>query len=171
MYSLSWIVLGWLSYLSFNAFFTRFGFEYIIPDCMVIVIAFVATRRNLLALVYVTCCLGYIVGRQALGPTGLHETALTLSGLSVYFALGHLTVDNRFIFGLLSGVTVMGYHSFLFSLTWLFGAEAYFSSWATAILFPTGLLTAAIALLAYPLLEWFEGLVSVDKQEVFLSWR
>ena len=149
----------------------RIAFEYVIPDFALITIAFVALKRNMQALVWVTFCLGYIAGQQALAPTGLHESAMTLTGLTVYFALGHLTADNRFFFAFLSGITVMVYHVFLFSISTVFAEHTFFSSWATAILFPTGLLTALVALLAYPFLEWFESRISSEKQEVFLSWR
>ena len=171
MYALGWIILGWIGYLSCNAFYTRIGFEYVIPDFAVIIVAFIAMRRNMLALVLVTFCLGYLAGRQALAPTGLHESAMTLAGLSLYFALGHLTVDNRFFFALLSGVTVMTYHVFLFSISSFFAEHTHFSSWATAILFPTGLTTAIFALLGYSFLCWFDCRIRTDAQEVFLSWR
>ncbi|MDP7040863.1 MAG: hypothetical protein QGI45_17035 [Myxococcota bacterium] len=171
MYAIGWIILGWIGYLCCNAFHTRIGFEYVIPDFAIIIVAFIALRRNMLALVWVTFCLGYIAGRQALAPTGLHESAMTLAGLSIYFALGHLTLDNRFFFAFLSGVAVITYHLFLFSISWSFAEYTHFSSWATAMLFPAGLATAGFALLGYPFLRWIDYRISSEAQEVFLSWR
>ncbi|HET6344738.1 MAG TPA: hypothetical protein VFH51_07385, partial [Myxococcota bacterium] len=114
--------------------------------------------------------LGYLVGRQALAPVGLHEIALVLCSVGVYLAAGHLSGSGALFFALTSGVAVVAYHLIIFGLLLWQRGHAGFSSWATALLLPSALATAFVALLCHGPMVWLERRLTQDKREG-LAWR
>ena len=140
------------------------------PDMTVIVVCFLALRRDPVSLTVVATFLGYLAGRQALAPSGLHETALIFTALGVYFAAGSLAGGGGLFFAFASGVAVMCYHALLFVLIYWQRGMAGFASWATAMLVPDGLATCFVALLCYLPMCWLDRRLTQDKREG-LAWH
>ena len=170
MRTLAWIGLGWLGITFSSACDARLGPAHVQPDLSVIVVAFVAMRREVLGVACTALLLGYLVGRQALAPTGLHECALTLVAVVVYLAAGNIGSGGALFFGVACGAAVMAYDALVFALLLWQRGSAGFSSWATASLLPTALYTLVVAVLCYPLLGAIERRLTQDKREG-LTWR
>jgi hypothetical protein len=142
---------------------------HVIPDAAVMTVVFLGLRREPLPLALTALLLGHLVGRQALAPFGLHETALTACAVSVYLASGNLRGGGPVYFAIVSGVACGGYHLLLFLLA-LASGHAGFSSWATAALVPSALATGLLALVSYPWMWRLERRLSPEKREG-LAWR
>jgi len=165
-----YVVLGWLCVTFWTAVGTRLCFAHILPDAAVITVVFVATRREPIPVTITALALGYLAGRQALAPVGLHEAALVACALGVYMTAGNLAGSGTLFFALATGGTVMLYHLVLYIVARAVGGTAGFSGWATASLIPSALATAALALLMSPILAVVERRLSAEDREE-LSWH
>lgn len=165
-----WIGLGWLAVTFWTALGAHLQAGHLIPDAAVVTVVFLALRREPLPLVVAALALGYLSGRQALAPSGLHETVLVLCALVVYFAGGAIAGGGAMFFALASGGAVMLYHLLLFVLGRVGGGELGFTGWTTAALLPSGFVTAALALVSYPAMNALERRLSSEEREE-LSWR
>lgn len=153
-----------------SALSSRLVLAHIMPDMAVIVIVFLALRREPVPLVMAALALGYIVGRQALAPSGLHETALVVCAVGVYLVAGNIAGSGGLFFALAAGMAVMFYHVVLFLLIYWQRGSAGFASWAAAILLPSAFCTALAALICHPFMMWLEKRLTQDKREGLL-WR
>ena len=140
------------------------------PDVAILVTVFIAMRREPMPLTLTALALGYCVGRQALAPVGLHETALVTVAIGVYLAAGNLVGSGGLFFGFTCAVAAMAYHAVVFALLFWQRGSAGFSSWATAILVPSGLATCMAAFICHPFMLWLERRLTQDKREG-LTWR
>ena len=171
MRTLAWIGFGWLGVVFWTSAAVRIGPYHIIPDAAVVVVAFLALRREPVPLALVALGLGYLVGRQALGPFGLHESAMVICAIGVYMIAGHLAGSGTFFFGLISGAAVMGYHVTLYVLLYIWRDTAGFAGTPTALLIPSALATGALALVFHHPMLWFEKLLMPAQRNTGLSWH
>ena len=165
-----YVAVGWLAMAMWTAIGSRLGMGHVLPDAAVVTVVFVAIRREPIPVTLCALALGYLAGRQALAPVGLHETALVACALVVYMTAGSVAASGVAFFALASGGTVMLYHLLLFILTRVFGGAAGFAGWATAMLVPDAVATAALALVSHPVLAAIERRISADQREE-LSWH
>jgi hypothetical protein len=167
--SVAWITLGWLGTAFWTAVGSRVSLGHVIPDAALITVAFIAVRREPIPVVGSALLLGYLVGRQALAPTGAHEVALVACAIGCYMASGQIAGSGTLFFALLAGAATMAYHAVLFFLLASGRGAAGFSGWATAALVPSGLATAVVALLAYRPMLWLDGKLATERRED-LGW-
>lgn len=165
-----WVAYGWAWVTVLTAFGARFQCAHVLPDAVAATVVFLAFRRTPVQVCLTTLMLGYLLGRQAVAPVGLHETALVVTGLFIYLAAGNLAGSGVLFFALASGGAAMLYPLLTKLVAWLFGNEIHFTGWATASLLPMGLATAVFALATH----WF--MARVDKrlepaQREELSWH
>ena len=170
MRDVAWIALGWLGVIFWTALGARLVWGHVLPDCAVIVMIFLAVRRHILVVVTASLVLGYLVGRQAGAPTGLHEFVLAGVALAAYMVVGHLVAGGALFFGLAAGVAVAVYHVGLALVETTLGVPVGFSSPWTAALLPSALLTALVAALAHGPMERIDRLWGQDKTEE-LGWH
>lgn len=170
MRTVAWLVLGTLGVAFWSAASAWLGWLHVMPDAAIVTVAFLALRREPLPLVATAAVLGYIVGRQALAPIGLHETSLVVCALAIYLAAGHLVGSGAFFFASVAGGAVVFYHLCLALLVWIGGSEVGFSSWATASLVPSALATFALAALSFVPMNRLEQLLSPRHRQELL-WR
>jgi len=166
----AWVAIGWLGVTLTTALGARLGVSHVMPDAAVVTIVFLAFRRHPAQVVLVALALGYLSGRQALAPVGLHEVALILCALTVYFGAGNLAGSGARFFALTSGGAVMLYHLLVYLLASSLGGRAHFAGWGTATLLPTGLITALLALVAEAPMAAIERRLSPSEHEE-LSWH
>jgi hypothetical protein len=167
---LAWVAVGWLGMIVWTALGSRIGVAHLLPDAGIVVIVFIALRRDPITVAVVSLCLGYLAGRQALAPVGQHEIAAMLCAIGAYLAGGSIAGSGAAFFALASGGAVGFYHLVIYLLGLMFGEGAGFPGWATATLVPSGLLTAGLAMLSHPLLSAIDRRLSADSREE-LSWR
>ncbi len=165
-----WIVVGWLGVTLWTAIGSRLNFGHVLPDAAVVTVAFVALRREPILAAVTALVLGYLVGRQALAPVGLHETTLVACAVGVYMTSGRIAGSGAFFFAAAAAATLVAYHLTLFLLMTTIGEQARFAGWATAILIPNAALTGLLALISYPWMTWLERKLVPSPREG-LSWR
>ncbi|MEO0814333.1 MAG: hypothetical protein AAFY60_15835 [Myxococcota bacterium] len=166
-----WVGLAWFGTVVCTAFASELSVAHVLPEIVVIVAVFLAFEREGPALVASCLAMGYLVGRAAGAPLGLHELALASTALGLQLVIGSITTGGgRGFFTLSVGVATMAYHAIAFLLLLFFRGTASFPTWTSAILFPSAVLTAAIALLAHPLMEKIERRLSPQQRES-LSFR
>lgn len=170
MRNLGWIGVGWIGLIFFSALGARTGGAHVLPDFPVIVVVFLAMRREPVPVALSALALGYLAGRQALAPMGLQEVSLVLVAMGVYLAAGNLSGNGGLFFGFICAVAVMGYHLLLFAMLLWQRGQAGFASWATAVLLPDGLATFLLAIVCHPFMLLLERRLTQDKREG-LSWR
>jgi hypothetical protein len=166
---LAWIGIGWLFTILWTAIGTRWSVGHVLPDAAVITLVFVAQRREPIAVALIAVGLGYLVGRQALAPVGLHETAAMITAFGVYFFAGNIAGHGGRFFAVTSGGAVMGYHLTLYILAAAGGQAGFASGWAASLV-PSGIATGLVAFASYPVLLVVEGRLSTEAREE-LSWR
>jgi hypothetical protein len=166
-----WLFTGTLATWFFTAVGARWGASnHVAPDAAVIVLTFLAMRREPAPLAIIASAFGYIIGRQMLAPFGLNETALVACAVATYLAAGHLAGSGAMFFGIASGGAVMFYHLLLFLLLATVRGSAGFTGWTTAILLPNGIATTVVAWLSYPMLSQLERALTPEKADG-LTWR
>ena len=163
------MVLAWFGVVFWTAVAARAAPAWTFPDASIVVIAFLALRRNAVWLLLVALSVGYLLGRAALAPVGLHETALAVSAFVLYLTSGRLAGGGAFFFALISGAAVILFHLLLLLLLLLFRGHVGFSSWSTALLIPSAVATGALALVAYRPMSWLEKKLSPERREG-LQW-
>jgi cell shape-determining protein MreD len=167
---LAWAGLGFLGVTFWTAVAARVPVGHIVPDAAVVTVVFLALRRDPIPVVLTALVLGYLVGRQALAPVGLHETALTIVSVAAYMVSGRLAGGGAAFCAVATAVATLAYHVLLFLLIAAAGGEAQFSSWVAAALVPASLATGLLALLSYPLLSLVERKLAPEVREG-LSWH
>ncbi len=170
MKNLAWVLLGWTGVVFWSSVGTRIGWYHLMPDAAVMTVVFLALRREPLLVTLTALTLGYLVGRAAVAPIGLHETALVGCAIGVYLASGALTGSGAWFFGIVCGGATMAYHLALYGLLWGARGEPAFSGLATAMLVPSGLVTALLGVVSYPVLNALDRRLTADRHEA-LSWR
>jgi len=168
--TLAWVAFGSLGVTLVTAICSRVGFAHLVPDVAVITVVFLAQRRSPAQVVVVALTLGYLCGRQALAPVGLHEVALILTALVVYFGVGSLAGSGARFFALTCGGAVAVHDLILYVLALIFGGHAHFASWPAASLVPSGAVTGVLALaLLRPMTALEHRLTPVQHEA--LSWH
>jgi len=170
MRHLAWVALGFLGVTFWTALAARIQIGHVLPDAAVVTIVFLALRREPIPLALTALALGYLVGRQALAPVGLHEIALTVCAVAVYMVSGRLAARGAAFCAFATAVTAVGYHVLLFALLSTVRGDAGFSSWATALLVPASLATGLLALISYPFMMLIERKLTPEVREG-LSWH
>ncbi len=165
-----WIALGFLGVTFWTALGARVQLGHVLPDAAVVTVVFLALRREPIPLALTALVLGYLVGRQALAPVGLHETALTASAVAVYMVSGRLAGGGAGFCAVAAAVAAVGYHVALFVLLTAVRGNAGFSSWATAALVPASVTTGLLALISYPFMMLVERKLTPEVREG-LSWH
>ncbi|MBC7792944.1 MAG: hypothetical protein H7Z43_04505 [Clostridia bacterium] len=170
MSTLAWVAVAWFSNCIVTALRAHGGFGYVMPDSGIIVIAYLALRRDALQVVMVALIAGYLIGRQDLAPTGLYPLTLGTVALGTQLIAGSLAGSGPAFGALVTAAASAAYHALTFAL--LFGTRgtAGFANWWTAVLFPNALLTAFFGLLALPLFNALEKRLTADTHTA-LSWR
>ncbi|MEZ4270128.1 MAG: hypothetical protein R3C68_01425 [Myxococcota bacterium] len=165
-----WIVVGWFGNSLLAALGLRLAPSYVEPSLAVVIVTFLALRREPLLLAVISVAIGYGVGRLDLAPTGLNECALLLTGLGVYVVSGQLAGTGAIFTAFVSGGALVGYHLLLLLFLQVFRGQAEFSSWATALLFPSAMATSILSLLTYRPMLWLDQVLSPSRREG-LDWR
>jgi hypothetical protein len=165
-----WVAVGTLAMALVTALGSRLPFAHVLPDATVIIVVFLALRRGAVECLAVALALGYFAGRQALAPVGLHEAALALTLLTVYFAAGNIAGSGPAFFAFACGGAVMLYHLLVFVIATLNGSEAGFASLSAAALVPAALFTAVVAWLCHGPMLRLERRLRPEEHEA-LSWR
>ncbi len=164
-----YVAVGWLTMAFWTAVGARVTLGHVVPDAAIVVLVFVAMRREPIMVTLTAVGLGYFAGRQALAPIGLHEAVLVACALAVYMTAGNLAGSGARFYALACGGTVMLYHLLLYVVERLIGGAAGFTGWTTALLVPSGIATALLALASHPVLSAIEGKLGADRHEE-LSW-
>jgi rod shape-determining protein MreD len=154
-----------------SALGSRWNFGHVLPDFLVMVIAFLAMRYEPRVFAVVAAILGYLLDRQALAPIGLHSSALIVCGLAIYLIVGQLVQSGAFFFAWTCFLATMGFHLALFFLAYTGMGVAHFSSWATAMLLPNAAATFLAALALHPLMHRLDALLAQKKRSEGLSWQ
>lgn len=170
MSHLVWIGVAWLGTVMTTAVAAEVGVAHLLPEVVVIVAVFLALEREGPTLVASCLAMGYLVGRASLAPLGLHELSLAATALGIHLVVGSITPGGRGFFTVTVALATMVYHTLTFLLLLGFRGNASFPTWTAAILVPNALLTAGLALLAYPWLDALERWVSPQQRET-LSFR
>jgi rod shape-determining protein MreD len=170
MSAFAWIGLAWIGTCLVTALEAHGGFGYVLPDPVIIVVVYLALRREALQVVLIALALGYLVGRQDLGPTGLHPLALGVIALGAQLLAGSLAASGPVFQALITAAATAAYHALLFALLYGLRGSVGFASWSTAILVPQALLTALLGIFATPLLNAVEKRLAPDSR-ASLSWR
>ncbi len=170
MSSLVWIAVAWVGMCLVTALEAHGGFGYVMPDVVIIVIVYLALRREALQVVLIALALGYLVGRQDLGPPGLHPLALGVVALGTQLLAGSIAASGPVFAALVTAAATAAYHALLFALLYGLRGSVGFASFATAILVPAALLTAFAGILVSPLLGAIERRMQPDTR-ASLSWR
>lgn len=165
-----WLFFGWLGVVLCCAVGSRLVVGHVIPDLAIITVVFLALRREPMTLALSAVVLGYLVGRQALAPTGLHEVALVSCAITIYALSGRIAGSGAIFFGALTTVTLMLYHLILFGLLISFRGRAGFASLATTLVIPSAIATGLLAFLLYPAMNALEKRLSPEPHEG-LTWR
>lgn len=165
-----WIAIGWFGVTLDTALALRLGPAYIFPDAAVVVLVFLSLHRQPIPMAIAAAAFGYLVGRQAGAPVGLHESAMVITAIGVYVVAGHLAGSGALFFGMITAAATVGYHAALFVLLYVFRGEVGFSSWATTILLLNGLATGTMALIFHRPMQWIERKMAVETYEG-LQWR
>ena len=164
------MAVGWLALTLSTAIASRAAWAHVFPDAVVVVVAFVALRRDPVPAVAVAVGLGYLAGRQALAPLGLYETTLVATALAVYVVSGQLAGAGALFFSVIAA-GASGFATLLqFVLLWLARDAAGFSSLATALLIPDALLTGLVALAAHHPMDWMDRKLFAERHEG-LQWQ
>jgi len=170
MNTLAWILLGWFGVVFWSGVAIRLGPGYVLPDAAIIVVAFLAPRRQPVYVGFIALVLGYLMGRQSLAAPGVYETSLVVTGFALYIASGQLAGQGRLYFAMSSAGGVGLFHLLLYLLLYSVRDSAAFASWATALLVPSGMATAVVAFVSYGVLEWLDAKTSPEHREG-LNWR
>lgn len=170
MRNIAWVAVGWVGLVFWSAVCSRLRLSHLVPDAAVVTVVFLALRREPLLVTLTALALGYLAGRQAVAPIGLHEAALVATAIGVYLASGALTGSGPLFFAAVSGGAAMGYHLVLYLLLLAFRGTAGFPTWWTATLVPSGLATGLLAVMSYAGLAALERRLAYDRHEA-LSWR
>lgn len=170
MRHLAWIAIGLLGVTFWTALAARLQLGHVVPDVAVITVVFLALRREPIPLALTALALGYLVGRQALAPVGLHETALTICAIAVYMVSGRLAAGGAAFCAAAAAVVTVGYHLLLFVLLTAVRGDAGFSSWSTALLVPAAVVTGLLALISHPFMMLVERKLTPVVREG-LSWH
>ncbi|MEE8410212.1 MAG: hypothetical protein V3T05_11445 [Myxococcota bacterium] len=170
MRTVAWITLGWLGVTFWTALGARIAPGGVIPDAAIVALVFLGLRREPIPVVVSAIVLGYLVGRQAMAPVGLHETAMVACAIGVYMVSGHLVGSGPLFFAMVAGAAEIGFHILLYGLAYLVGGRAGFVSWATAVLVPSAGATGLLALISYPWMIRLERRLSTERHEG-LVWR
>lgn len=167
---MAWIALGWLGTVLVSALAGRLQMAHLMPNMALVVVVFLAMRKEAPEICVTALVLGHIVGITALSPSGLHEMALMLVGLSAFLIGGNLSATGSIYVGCVCVLADMGYHILLVLLLIWQGHAVGFSSWATAALVPQALMTGFWGWALYGAFEWLDDHLAPRHQEG-LQWR
>ncbi len=169
MRSFSFLAVAFFLLAVVTAASSRMAPGYVAPEPAVIVVVFVALRREPIMVAVISLSVGYMLGRQAAAPLGLHETTMVASGVAAYIASGRLAAGGALFFAVLCGFMTMASQLLAaLLLQWGMG-HVGFSSQATMLLLPQALLTSVLALVLYRSLDWLDARFSNDTHEE-LPW-
>ncbi len=165
-----WILIAWLGVVVSTAFSSRVAPAWVFPDPAIVVLSFLALRREPIPIAVAALAVGYLMGRGALAPTGVHETALVLTAIGVYLTSGRLAGSGALFFAMVCAGATTAFHVVLFALLVIVRGDAGFSSWATAALVPAAMTTGLLGLLAYRPMAWLETKLTPAQREG-LTWH
>ena len=165
----AWIALGWFFMVLWSAAATRIGWGHFVPNAALITVAFLGLRGEPKTVVLVALILGYLSGRAAGAPVGLHALTLGVTGMMTYTISGHLKGDGAAFFALSVGAATIFHDMLLYLLATWIGHGAAFASTTYALLFPSAIMNALVALIAAPLMFRVEKTLQTEKREG-LSW-
>lgn len=166
----AWIVVGFLATVIMSALAARLPWAHVMPNMALIVVVFLAMRKEAPEICFVAVALGHVVGLQALAPTGLHETALALIALGAFLISGNLSATGSLYVGCVACISDVAYHIALVLLLVWQGYEVGFSSWATAALLPQAVFTGLCGWALYRPLEYLDETLTPRRTEG-LQWR
>lgn len=165
-----WIVLGWLATAFATSLSSRFPVGHLVPQWSVIVVIFLALRRDAISLLLVSLALGCFDGAHALAPAGSHPLALSVMGLVASWLVGPLVARGAVFFTVLTFGGTICYHVLLSLLvSWFDGRVGFASAWNASLL-PAAGLTAVVALLLMVPMEHLDRFLATERRED-LSWR
>lgn len=166
----AWALMGWLATLLVSALAARVPTAHIMPNAVLVVVMFLAVRKEAPQTVTTAVILGHVVGTLALAPTGLHETALAIVALGAFLVSGNLSIGGSVFLGCMCLMGDVAYHILLVLLLIWQGHAVGFASWATAALLPQACLTGLCGWAMYhPFVRLDESLA--PQREEGLQWR
>ena len=165
-----WIGIATLATALVTGLAAGVGLESHVPDLVIVVLAFLALRASPLEYGVFAWVAGYIVGRQAAAPVGVHEFSLMATAVAMHVVVGNITGRSRAFFAMACALALVAYHGMVYVLLLGVRGTAGFASFADALLVHNALLTgAAGALLERWLARVDTRLVDAKREE--LSWR
>lgn len=170
MRTVVWVLVAWIGVSFWTGLAARLSPGYVCPDAAIVALCFVALHHKPIPTVSTALVLGYLVGRHAAAPLGLHETALICCAMAIYLTSGKLAGSGAFFFASACGATLIAFHLLLYLLLMLGRGQAGFSSWGTAIILPNAVVTALLGLASYRPMLWLESRLS-EKPREGLQWR
>jgi hypothetical protein len=166
----AWALLGWLGVTLWTALGARLSIAHLVPDAAVVTVVFVALHRDPLPTFLTALWLGYLSGRAALAPTGLHELVLVACAILTYVGSGRIKGSGALFFAVAAAVVTGCYHLGLYLLLAAVRHSAGFASWAATALLPAALLTGLLALVSYPWMVRLERRLTPEAHKG-LSWQ
>lgn len=160
-----WVVVAWFAITLTTAIGAEWRLGYVMPEIAVVVAIFLAFEREAVPLVAVCLILGYLIGRQALAPVGLHELSLAATALGFQIVMGNIAGGGRAFFASCVAAATMAYQGVVFALLFTFRGNAAFPSWTATALIPAALLTGALALVLHPLMVRLDRRLSPEQRE------
>lgn len=167
---LAWIVVGFVATVLTSALAARLAFAHVMPNLALVVVVFLAVRKEAPEICLVAVALGHGIGLQAIAPAGLHETALTAVALGAFLVSGNLSATGGLYVGCVACISEIAYHIALVLLLVWQGYEVGFSSWATAALLPQAAFTGLCGWALYRPLERLDESLTPRRTEG-LQWR
>lgn len=156
MLALSFVATALLYLTLVSAVGARFAPGYVLPDPAVVVVVFLALRREPVVVAGTALAIGYLAGRQAAAPLGLHETVLLSIAVLAYVASGRLAASGALYFAAVCGLMTVLSQLLTALLLWWGLGRVGFSSGATALLIPQAAATCLFALLTHRSLRWLD---------------
>jgi hypothetical protein len=165
-----WMLLGAWGTAIGSALAARSTLLHVLPDLALIVLVFLAMRREAPEVAASALVLGFVMGTLALAPPGLHEAACALVALGVFLVTGSLAGAGAGYFALVVGTAEVALHVTLALLAMAQHMHVGFSSLATALLLPQALLTSGLAWALYGALQRLDAWLSPRAPEG-LQWH
>ena len=165
---ITWFLAGTIGQTMCNVLANMIPWN-LVPDFCVMVLVFLSAKRDISHLVFLGLFFGYINGRMALAPPGLHEVAFIITTLVVYRLGGQFFVEGRWFFGVQVALSLMLYHASLFILSYAVRGFVGVGSFAAISLVPAGLVNGISAVILYSLFIRIEKVFKQTKQSG-LTW-
>ncbi|MEE2961031.1 MAG: rod shape-determining protein MreD [Myxococcota bacterium] len=162
------IWLAWTCVALQSTLGIRWNIAGVMPDVAVVFVCFWALQRSFLSLSFAALGLGVACDVFSGAPLGFHGLSLCLCAFGVRQTTGAFSRGGIVFFGSVVALVTVAHHGLMYGMLWGGRGDAFFSSWATASLLPTGFITGLVAVLSYPVLCRLEAWVQPPRSGALL---